>query len=495
MLGRTWQNSSLLEHLLVPLLASTMYAAWVVPLVNAAFASFAFQPAGVEVPLWLPIAALYLANTLSRIAPEGRVGRAAVAAVGVTLSLAAALLLLPGRPPGSELVAYCWDHIRSWADGIPLVVGAFAVCVALWLRGVTIEWTDADSLRRGLIAGIVALGLLALLGGSTYGLGLTAEGGIGEAMLVFALSALMTLAFADIARSTAASARSGGPGTRLGRYWFGTVTLVVLALVAVAWLAGLVATPASAAALVQLLSPALRFLRDAFSYVILGIAYVIFWLLTPLINMLSSLTERPREEERLLEATAEATADLSEMAHTPVTVEVPHWAQVAVVVLVVALVAFAMYRAVRRRRPSSRDGVLETRELDWSWGQMQEQLRRLFGSSRRAARSQYLALAASADPRTVVRLAYRRVLALAEERGLGRQRGQTPSAYGTSLAQAMPHLAAPIDELTRAYVLARYGNTPPSADAVTAAVSAARQIEESVGRGETAGAAAATVSE
>ncbi|MHB8626956.1 MAG: DUF4129 domain-containing protein [Aggregatilineales bacterium] len=59
-----------------------------------------------------------------------------------------------------------------------------------------------------------------------------------------------------------------------------------------------------------------------------------------------------------------------------------------------------------------------------------------------------------------VRRLYRRLVALATERGYPRGESQTPDEYRRLLYEAFPGFAADIDTLTRAYVRAHYGELP-----------------------------------
>jgi hypothetical protein len=471
--GRTWQNSSFLDRVLIPLLASAMRAAWVVPVANALAATFLFSPRGVRVPFLLPVAVLYVGSTATHFASESRGGRVAVALAGIVAAVVTVALLLP-VPTGLAASAYYWQHLRSWSDGVPAALGLFVLAAGLWLRAVTADWGDFDSLRRGLIVGAVALALVALAAPSS-GLGL--GGGVVEAMVAFVLSALAALAFSDVSRTLRQSERSGGAGAALGRYWFGTVALVIVVVVAAAWLVGALLAPDTIAGLWHLVSPALAFVWNAFAYLFMGAAYLIFLVFGPLFDWFRSQTRPFSELAPEAMATKEPNSpELYGKGHT-VVVSVPPWLQVTIVVLVLAFVAFLIYRAVRRRRRSSADGVVETREVDWDWGQMRDQLRHLFGR-RRDRQPHYLPLADDGDPRAVVRRLYRQLLTLAEGRGLPRGRGQTPWAYGAYLSRAMPELSEPLMDLTRAYVQARYAPLPPTPDTVAAATTALRLIQE-----------------
>ncbi|MHB0875422.1 MAG: DUF4129 domain-containing protein [Anaerolineae bacterium] len=478
MRGRIWQNSSFLDRVLIPLLASAMYAAWIVPIANALFGTFMFSPSGIRVPFLMPVAVLFFGSALAHLSSESVVGRVAVAVAAIGASLLAMAILLP-VPAGAAALPYYWQHLRNWQPGIPAAVAIFVLTIGLWLRAITVDWADIDSLRRGLLGGAIALALVALLGGRSFGIGL--GGGISEAMLVFVLSALAALAFSDVSRMLRQSERSGGTGPTLGRYWFGTVALVIAVVVAAAWLVGALVAPDSISTIVRLIGPVLGLIRDVFAYVFLGAAYLIFLLLGPLIDWFSGLTADTTPEPQA-QATSEAPNDPSLYGRgQALAVTVPEWLQAAIAVIVVGLVLFLIYRAIRKRRVARGDGVLETREVDWSWGQMREQLKGFFGR-RRAKPARYLPLDDDGDPRAVVRRAYRQLLTLAEGRGLQRGRGQTPWAYGAYLSRAMPELDEPLMDLTRAYVVARYAPLPPTPDTVGAATSALQRIEEWMAR-------------
>jgi len=74
------------------------------------------------------------------------------------------------------------------------------------------------------------------------------------------------------------------------------------------------------------------------------------------------------------------------------------------------------------------------------------------------------------DPRwrytVAIRLCWRRLLRFGQRLGLPQKPNQTPSEYAAQLAERFPEAAPALQQLTQAYIVARY--RPEPADAVLA---------------------------
>jgi len=153
---------------------------------------------------------------------------------------------------------------------------------------------------------------------------------------------------------------------------------------------------------------------------------------------------------------------LDEFIHSPAVQAGSRWGLVLLLAAAIAL----LYAVVLRRftawqvtsEDEQRDSVF-SRQLLWA------QLRRLF--DRRRARvpapAPYQALVGSPDDaRLIVRRCYQAMLEWALALSLPRLAGQTPRAYGETLAGALPEGQEAIAVLTTTYVLARYAAEAPS---------------------------------
>lgn len=472
--GRGWRSWNWLDGVAIPALSAAMRVAWVVPVTNALMGSGFVTPTA-RLPVWLPLAVLLGASlTARRLAPRPG-GRVLVALLGVLVMLGSGAIVLAPATPGD-----LWRHAMDWHEAVPAIWVLLPVFGGLWLRGISIDWVEAEPLRRGFATGVLALAALALLGGSGYSLGLGIADGLIEPFIAFTVCGLVALALNDISLTLRQSLRSSGTRPRLGQYWLYVVGGSVLAILLAAWLVALILAPETVEAAAQALRPMLRVLQPVvdlaarvLGFLITGIAYVVFTILEPLINWLRSLASGQQLDEDILDRAnlAEQLRELEPGRQGGVALG--PWVQGVLVVGLLALVAIVFILAFRRRRVTTPDGMVESREVDWSWGLMREQLGRWLSRRRRQTRSPFLPLLEGEQGRAQVRSAYRRLLMTAG----GRAPGQTPLAYMRQLAGSGPELTEPLATLTEAYQLARYSGEPLSAGTVAAALQALAQVE------------------
>ena len=150
------------------------------------------------------------------------------------------------------------------------------------------------------------------------------------------------------------------------------------------------------------------------------------------------------------------------------------------VLLVAAVLIFVwlVVRTLRRISPAKKPEIDESREGVWSWGLMRDQLASLFRRARQAAPIPLFWPFAGnlADPRLIIREAYRRLLTLAVERGKPRAQRETPYTYLNKLGELAPENRQDLRTLTDAYVAARYDPAPPSAEQAQAATEALEKV-------------------
>ncbi|NLT41205.1 MAG: DUF4129 domain-containing protein [Anaerolineae bacterium] len=468
-----------LDQVLIPSLSAAMRAAWIVPWVNALLATDFFRPSGVTLPFWIPLLILFAGSALAQALSESVAGRIAAGLLGVLVALGVVRLLVPAS--GEGLGPWLQDLYRqavNWREYAPTVWVVFAVAAGLWMRAITIDWSEMEPLRKGFLTGVIALALLILVRGTRYGLNLGLIDGIMEAVLVFIASAMSAMALSDISRTLRQSMRTSGLAPRLGRFWYLVVVGVVVGVVAVGWLATYVVDPGSVRSVIGWFSPVLNLIRDVIAYVIMGIAYVIFRLLAPFIDWMNSLVREQAEEEATT-VVEEASEEISELVESgEFAFQIPPWVETLAVIVVVAVVLVLFIAFLRRRFVSSKGGIQETREVDWSWGLMKEQIGQWWDRRRPQRRAEFVPLDDPEDPRAAIRQTYRRLLTLTGERGLAHRRGQTPSAFARSLGRRLPDLDPAVTNLTRLYYFARYAPESPTAEDVNSARAALAQAEK-----------------
>lgn len=474
-----WNRFNWLDNILIPSLSAAMRAAWLVPWVNALLGTGFFTPSGVTLPFWIPLLVLFGGSALAQVLSDSPTGRVVVGLTGVVVSVTVVRLVVP--TPGGGLGVWFGDLYRqavNWGDYVPAVWVIFLTAVGLWMRAITIDWSEQEPLRKGFLTGVVALALLILFRGTRYGLNFGFIDGIMEAVLVFVASAMGAMALSDISRTLRQSMRTSGLAPRLGRFWYLVVVGVVVGVVAVGWLATYVVDPNSVRSVIGWFSPVLGLIRDVIGYVIMAVAYVIFRLLAPFIDWMNNLVQENAEEEAT-QVVAEATSDFSDLGEPgSVSFQIPPWVETVAVIIVVAVIILLFIAFLRRRFVSSKGGVQETREVDWSWGLMKEQIGQWWERRRPQRRSEFVPLEDPEDPRAVIRQAYRRLLTLTGERGLRHHRWETPAAFARSLARRLPDVNAAVSTLTRLYYSARYSPEPPTAEDVAAARTALAEAEK-----------------
>jgi len=477
-LGWNLRRWNWLDYVLIPALSAGAWVAWVVPLANAVLSSRFVSPSGVSVPAWLPFLILLGGSALARIVANAPGGRAVAAISGLFVVLAMIAYLLPAPVSKSgDWFAYLWEHVRDWRVAIPAFWPLLLLTGGLWLRAITVDWLATESLRRGFRLGIVVLVLLAVSGGSQYGLNLGIVHGLTEAILIFIICSLSAFALSDISLTMRQALRTDGARIPLGKHWFVVLLIVVSSVLVLGWLLALLLAPDSVLAIATWLRPVLTVLTTFLTYVLMILAYIIFTILNPLIQLLQGMI-RPGETEFQPPTQENMAEQLKELeAAAEKGGGLPPWLSVVLLLGLVALILLLFALAVRRRFVSYSDGVLESREVDWSWEMMRDQISDWLSRARPVRRSRFLPLDDSESARARVRSAYRRLLALASERDMGRSRWQTPWRYMRSLASRAPELEQPLAVLTHAYIIARYSPIPPDQQTVQAALNSLKEIE------------------
>ena len=325
--------------------------------------------------------------------------------------------------------------------------------------------------------GILVLGLLLLGGALPSGPG--PEGLFGW-VLLFMTTGLVSLSLVGVSNTIDDQEARIGVRLQIDRYWLVAMLSVVAGVMIVGLLFGQLVAPEMILRVLGWIRPLWNLIIRILFFIIAIFAYLFFSLLEPL---LANLENRPRDEVARPMFSPVDSEPLPEVDRTPF--QLPAFLstllKIALGLAVVALVAAIFILAVRRLQrsgPSERGEVLETRETILSVDLLRGQLADLLNSMRRSKVSPFLDLGPAGDPRRVVRELYQSVLAKAQQLDVPRRRGQTPRAYRRSLLYLCPEQRESLNTLTRAYVVARYGILPPSADQVRAAKEACERISE-----------------
>lgn len=465
-------DSTRLTWLLAGLVA-TMRAAWVWPWLLALGAWMAPSYAQPVLPLWSLFALLLGGRAAARVAATHtqnmRQARAWMAVFGPLL-----LLLLLWWQYGRPLALWDvrWLQLATgdpdlWAREMAPAVLAFFIAAGLWLRGVLDGGTptDHEAIVGAFVTGSIAFVLL-LLGSQLAGAALVA--GVQAWLVVFVTAGMAALALASLERSLYTGGAATAARLRLNRYWLGSVALVIAAVLLFGFLLSALIAPETLAQVLGLFSPVVDLLAQVLLAVIYAAVYVMFLVLSPLIDWLRRLiaTLRPLDAPAdLAQFQPLSPLFLDQPTRAPAELVEPFRWGVVIAVIVAAAVIFAL--SLRLLRVAEASEVEETRESILSRALLNDQLRalwaRLRGQPASGAAADFLPLDGEALARRQIRARYQAFLAAMATRNQPRPPGATPEAYSTQLAELTATQAAALHTLTSAYVAVRYGDAQPDA--------------------------------
>ncbi|MCC7358157.1 MAG: DUF4129 domain-containing protein [Anaerolineales bacterium] len=460
---------------MLPPAAAVLTSAWVSLCV--VWSVRAVPPAYSAPPLapWALGLLLLAAMWLTRWAPaqvEGRWRRLVVAGGGI-----GAVLSLAWLTYGFDSPSEFWRRLVDWGDYISPVFLGVAACAYMWWQGIVLGRSSVpqEQLERDFYRGTAALALI-------YAVNqvrplITAEEGL-VTVLVFFATGLSALALVSVENARRWQSEVMGHWPAHNRYWLGTVAVVIGGILAIGLLTGLLISPDLFEQVAGILTAVANAVTIAFVAVIGTMVFFTAWLITPVIRALTGRLDSAFVFSPLptLEETGQQT--LSFLEQHPMLNVARQGLSLLVVVMVIGLVFwFALQRfnrGGRRNLDEERDSIA-TRDL------LLAQLRALLFRPRAgpAAASGYLALAGPRDdPRLMVRRTYQTLLEWAPASSLPRRTaGQTPAAYASALAEALPQATDAIDALTHTYVLARYADEAPSLAEAHAAQSALSRVQ------------------
>jgi hypothetical protein len=397
------------------------------------------------------------------------------------LALGAACIAVAVRAqyfPASGAIDWLGDLVK----GVAVLLGrptapalAVGLGVFLWWRGVSIgshtsDFMDVEIAFRWGIGGLILLGgTLAIA--APPGLRSQLEAEAAPFVVAFFFISLLTLALARL-ESMRSSARQLGVNTQ----WLGV-------LIAVSGLLVLTALVIAQVLSFDLVVAATRPIFDFIGLVLLivllitiiPIAYLVELIMYLILQLVRPEADRPPPEPR---DPSEIEEFLRRLFSQGLPDEIVDAMRVAGVVALLALGLLLIARAVARWRPSmlTADAADEERETLWDPERVKQRLlawlRGLFRRRRpqqapTAAAAREIGDAAAEDRERSVREIYRRLLRLGSSAGALRAPAETPFEHLPTLDRALEPQSE-LQQLTDAYVLARYAEQPSSSDEVDA---------------------------
>ncbi len=478
-----------LESALIPPAVALMWVAWLAPLVFYLLNSGLAYPAGTPFPGWLLYALLLGASALRHALAGRSWGRPLVTVVGLAVIVGVGGWLSGADPRHlGRWLAGLGALLARTEEGFPAPLIVFLISALAWLWGLAVTWQDYGELFAGFVLGVLGFGFLLLVPARPFWEAAPLR--IVAYLLLFVVSGLVSLGLVSAAQTLAAERRSDAGVPPLRREWLAAVGAVVLGVLLLGWGAARWLSPELPAELWAALRPVGRAVERVLAALLMGVAYVVFGVLGPLIEFLQRLAARNWGAltdllagvlawVRSLSAGGAGRAAPARPGADPRTLlAVARYVILGLLGLVLAAgLWLGARRRARRRRPFARDvrESLLTRELlRAQWSGLLAGLRR-----RRRPPEPYLPLAGE-DARRAIRRLYRGLLARMAAVDRPRAPGLTPRAYARALAPQVPGCGAAVATLTEAYLLARYAPEEPGAEELTAAQSAWEDIERSL---------------
>ena len=478
-----WLEDGWLQLIVVPSLVAMVRLCWLWPWLELLRRWLTPSYQAALLPLWA-IPLLFVGGTLltrAALAQARTLNHARVWVVGSGLVALLGLLWWQYGYPAYAL----WDGRWLWQvaqalthwphNEVPPQFLTLLVTAGIWLRSVL------DGRRRLLrddvwhtfMTGVIALVLLILAGQlDPFGLPPYADRW---------MVALIAVGFSSLALSSLELSRISGiwetekqPRLRLDRYWLVSVAFVIVALVASGLILGVLLTPATVASALGWIAGIFSWVGALLSYLLQAVAYVIFLVLTPLIEWLQSRLAEPAQIEPLplpeFQTPFEQLPEQPAVQLPPLASESLRWLGLAGGVITI-IVIFAL--ALRYFKSSDGDDIEETRETIFTRALLEEQLSSLWHRWLPRLRrpphlyvSPYLSLEGEQENRRAIRSLYQELLARAKSLGYPRARTQTPIEYLSLLTTISAADESVWKVVTDGYVAARYRLQAPSTEQV-----------------------------
>jgi hypothetical protein len=482
MLGIDFRRWQWLESGLIPLVSALMRVAWLTPLLHLALNNAFVVPKGLYFPGWLILVLLLGASAVESVfqdhpdAPAISAGTGLLAVVGVVAYMFGLDVANLGR-----WLTRLFVNLTDFSTAFPATLVVIVAAALIWRKGLTAAWQEYAELFQAFVTGVLVLGFLLLVRSSDAWdqTGISVWGSV----VLFVISSLLALAMISAHQALAVERVRDVHVPSLSREWLTVVGLVVLAVVLLGWLTAEVLSPESVKEILRLLSPIWIAIRTALMYVWLAIAYVLFWLLGPLMEFISgAMSDNWEEATEGLRERLEEEMPLPEPGPSPGLDPALVMALriIGVTLLVLGIVAL-FYFAYRRRKRRNGTHAADERESVLSGDLLAQQLRDLWASLRRKpAISPFVPLTGE-DPRLVVRRLYQAMLRKMSALGRARAPEVTPRAYARTLGEVLPGEGQAVSTLTEAYLVARYAPDPPTPEQVTDASRAWERIATHLG--------------
>lgn len=478
MSGVVWKHWNWLDIVAIPFTAALMRVAWISPYVALLTSPPISGRSDVHVPVLLLLAFSFGGAILAYLASESREGLLIAAITGLSACLT--VLWVAFSPHGEGLGAL-FGQLLHWNNTLPAPVVLLAATALLWWRGMATQGMDHAALARAFTTGAMMMAILLVV--ARVFPRFISTGQLVAAFTVFLTAGLATLALKGASQALQRSQVETGAAIELSNNWLFAVLGVIGVIVFVGWLVSLIIAPQTVLEVLAWLRPLWQLLGRIVYYILLPFVYLIFMILMPLIRWFMSLYNQSRPEEGAPTPmpTPEPLEEF-ERATKQIPPALDFFLRAILIVGIVLLFIWLLALTLRRRGVSRRRvGVLESRESLWSWDLMRAQLASLFNRPHPEPPPPlfYPLRGDLADPRLIIRAAYRRLLSLALERGYPRARRQTPDTYRERLDEMAPTQGAELHALTEVYTTARY-----AADALSQAQ--AEKAQQAVERIETA---------
>ena len=480
MSGKAWTRWNWVEFWLIPVIVAIMRVAWLAPMVQLVLNNVFVHPVGVVYPAWWLFVLMLGATALQRWLQPRRWGLAVAIAVGL-LAVPITWAIVLGFTPEAPF-AWLLGQLLALTDfsiGLPSGLLIMIVTLLVWRRGLLSDEIRYTSVWTSFVFGTLTLGGLMLLR-EEFLMDIPAMY-LTPAMVTFVLSGLLALALLSLTGTLSVEERRGSGMISIDQYWLLAIGSLVLATMLVGWLLGLAFAPETVLHILSFFAP----LWEALVFLLVGfatlIAYLLLWILTPLVEALY---------RRVMPVIREFDIDelrefLFEQAPTPDMDVVGNgidWGAILRPLFVVVLVAIAVWlfiRAWQRLRSGGDPDVVETRESILSTSLIKEQLRDLF-RRRRGVSTPFYPLDPARSNRDAVRAYYQNLLASMQKAGLPRPKGATPYRFDGILSVHWPDEKALLDALTEEYVRARYAPEEPSDEQVERAMQVWQALQHTV---------------
>jgi hypothetical protein len=480
MFGDIWKRSTWIRTVALPFTVALMRISWMYPYIRIATSPAFSGSQSVRLPAWLFFAFAFGSALLAHLASEYPEGYLVAILTGFVAGFTVLWIALP--PEGMGLGGWFSAIIEQslyWENTLPAPVVLLVATAIIWWRGLATHNMDYTDFVLSFSVGVIMMIVLLLISRALPPA--FSSGTLVTAVLVFLISGLATLALSGALQALRQSANETGISLNLSRHWLLAVVSVLGAILLLGAVLGLLIAPESVKDALAWLRPLWRLLGQIVYYILYPIIYLLFLLLAPILDWFEGRYQ-PRPQETGPSPVPTETLEPVERVPTELPPALDYSLRGVVAVAAVAFFVMLFVKVLQQRgKSSARPEVTEDRERIWSWDLMKEQIGSLIDNARRN-RPQPLfgPLMGTMDPRRVIREAYRRLIALAIDRGHPRAERDTPYTYQAKLETLVPGREGAIRTLTDAYVAARYDETPPSQTQAEAAQEALEDIEEAL---------------